>query len=122
MAHGRNKPRILVVDDSRTSRLALLKMLSSVGDFSTVEAENGVKALEILTRQNDIELVLLDIEMPFKSGIDVLKEYVEAKNFFQPSIIVTSAIDDSEIIAEAIDLGAADYLVKPINKRLMAAV
>jgi DNA-binding NtrC family response regulator len=103
--------RILVVEDDIELRSTLLEALEQ-GGFHVVQAEDGVEALDRI-RTNQIDLVLLDVNMPRMNGLDCL---TEIKNY-DPSIIVIvmtaySAIEDA---VRAIKSGAYNYLAKPIK-------
>lgn len=103
--------RILVVEDDIELRSTLFEALEQ-GGFDVLQAENGIEALDKI-RTNQIDLALLDVNMPQMNGLDCL---TEIKNY-DPSIIVIimtaySAIEDA---VRAIKAGAYNYLAKPIK-------
>ena len=108
------KQKILIVDDAEINR-ALLKEILGEG-YEYLEAENGVRAIEILRRRTDIALVLLDLIMPEMDGFDVLR--VMQCHAWQEEIpvIVISAAEDTENIERAYDLGVADYIRRPFER------
>ena len=109
------KMKILIVDDSSVMR-KVIKAAADVLDLETEEAQDGVEALNILEENySDIDLVLLDWNMPGKTGFEVLqeiKENVEYKNI--PVMMVTTEGHKTSIVA-AVRAGADNYLVKPFT-------
>jgi Response regulator containing CheY-like receiver, AAA-type ATPase, and DNA-binding domains len=105
------RTNILIVDDSYTNRVLFRAILEDF-DIEVSEAHNAVKALEML---NDMTptLILLDMCMPVMSGVDFLKELKLTGK--QIPVIVVSVLDDQMFIDEAYELGARDYLVKPVE-------
>ncbi|MFK8075734.1 MAG: SpoIIE family protein phosphatase [Granulosicoccus sp.] len=112
--------KILIVDDIENNRFTLDIMLSVLGKFDVEEAESGPEALEKLN-QTTYDLVLLDIMMPGMTGIEVLEKLDLATSSLNTKFIVVSALQDMEIIVKALELGALDYLPKPIEEALLAA-
>ena len=104
-----SKP-ILVVDDEPIVRESIRDWLKDTG-YQVLTAETGEEALEIIERQ-DFSIMVLDIRLPGKTGITVLKE-VKAQRPWIKSIIIT-AYPSAETTDEAMKLGAVDYLIKPI--------
>ena len=107
--------KILVVDDSSVIR-KIIKASIDVLQMETIEAQDGIDALNILSEKyNEINLVLLDWNMPEMSGYEVL---VEIKNNTQykdiPVMMVTTEGQKSNIVA-AVRAGAANYLTKPFT-------
>ena len=97
--------RVLVVDDSRTLRRILLQELKSLGIENVVQAADGSEALEVL-KSNDIDLMLLDMEMPELDGLEVL-ELLKAEDGLQSlSVIVISGADALEKTIKCIEIGA----------------
>ncbi len=101
--------QILIADDERKDRNIIRILLERcyAGRFHFREAENGEQALEILRREA-VDLLLLDINMPGLSGIDVLHR-LEAR----PYTIMLTAYDHFVYTREALRCGARDYLLKP---------
>jgi len=112
--------RILVVDDIDDNRFTLDLMLSELGDFVVDEAESGAQALGMM-QQNTYDLVLLDIMMPGMTGLEVLEELDLAHTGLTTKFIVVSALQDMQTIVKALELGALDYLPKPIEESILAA-
>ena len=109
------KEKILICDDEEGVRKSLSLILSE--KYSVVFAENGEEALQILKNSADIKVVLLDIKMPRKSGLDVLKE-IKSHNKQLPVIIVTG-YQSVETAAEVIKNGASNYIVKPFDSKVV---
>lgn len=112
--------KILIVDDIENNRFTLDIMLSVLGEFEVDEAESGPETIEKL-QQSTYDLVLLDIMMPGMTGIEVLEKLDLATSKLPTKFIVVSALQDMEIIVKALELGALDYLPKPIEEALLAA-
>ena len=117
---ARHEPgRLLVVDDNKVNRILLARGLE--GDGHTVEtAEHGRQALEKL-RADSFDLVLLDIEMPEMNGYQVLEVCLKDPELRNIPIIMTSSLDEIDSVVKCIELGAEDYLNKPINSVLLRA-
>ncbi|EKD26809.1 MAG: Sensor protein [uncultured bacterium] len=111
--------KILIVDDKEANLLFIKDLIKSFG-FRTVTAKNGRQALEKIDSENP-DLVLLDIMMPEMDGFEVLKQLKQKSILYSLPVVVISAIDDMENIAECIKLGATDYLVKPFHSVLLKA-
>jgi DNA-binding NtrC family response regulator len=103
--------RILVVDDEKLIRWSLRKNLSRSG-YEVLEAENGLQALEVLEEEG-ADLVLLDIRMPEKDGLEVLQHVVEHRP--EIPVILMTAYSSVEGAVDAMKRGAFNYLVKPFN-------
>lgn len=102
--------KILTADDSVFMRKILIDILQSAGYADIIEAENGNEALEKFQAEKP-DLVLLDIIMPEKDGLAVVKEIGQAAN-----VIMVSAIGQESVINEAMASGAKGFVVKPFDK------
>jgi DNA-binding response OmpR family regulator len=103
--------RILFVDDDADLRQIVKDQLAPQG-YVVDEAEDGAKAIAMLEKGN-YPLMLLDINMPEKSGIDVLK-FIKEKGLTCKVIMLTGRVGFS-VATESIKLGADDYITKPFN-------
>src|SRR5258707_15021845 len=105
--------RLLIVDDNEMNRDMLARRLERKG-YVVGLAEN---AKELLTRvkQDAVDLVLLDIEMPEDSGLDALKTLRAAYSAIELPVIMGTAKNQSDDIVRALDLGTNAYLTKPID-------
>ena len=111
---------VLVADDEpHIGRI--IKMKLEQGPFRVTLAFDGRDALEILKREPDIELALLDLMMPYLSGLDVLAAMKEDERLMHvPTIILTAAGQEAQHRL-AMDMGASEFLTKPFSpKRLYA--
>jgi class 3 adenylate cyclase len=111
--------RLLVVDDNKVNRLLLIRSLELQG-HRAVGAENGRVALEMLERE-PFDLVLLDIAMPEMDGFQVLERLLGNPRLRDLPVIVTSAVEGMDSVVRCIELGAEDYLHKPVNPVLLKA-
>ena len=112
------KQKILIVDDSEMNREILTDILED--QYDIIEAENGRRAIEILTeRREEISLMLLDIMMPEMDGFETLA-YIN-KNQWNESfaVMMISADDSPENIKRAYDLGAFDYISRPFDSAII---
>ena len=111
--------RLLVVDDNKVNRLLLGRSLEQQG-HKVATAENGRVALEML-RAQAYDLVLLDMEMPERDGFQVLEQLMADRALRDLPVIVTSSLEGLTNIVRCIELGAEDYLSKPVNPVLLKA-
>lgn len=111
--------RLLVVDDNKVNRLLLARSLEQQG-HRVASAENGRIALDTLRRER-VDLVLLDIEMPEMDGFEVLEALMADAQLRDTPVIVTSSHEDIANVVRSVELGAEDYLAKPVNPVLLKA-
>jgi class 3 adenylate cyclase len=111
--------RLLVADDNKVNRLLMARSLELQGHRVTL-AENGRAALDLLRRET-FDLLLLDIEMPEMNGFQVLEHLKADLQLRDLPVIVTSSLESVENIVRCIELGAEDYLSKPVNPVLLKA-
>jgi len=110
---------ILIADDNRMNRLLLSRGLEQQG-HTVVFAENGREALALL-RQDGFDLLLLDVLMPELDGYEVLAELQRDPHLRDLPVVMTSALDELESVVKCVEMGAEDYLTKPINSVLLNA-
>ena len=111
----------LVVDDSRVNRLVLGRQLTGLG-VEVLEAENGVEALDLLrAHAAAIDVVLLDVMMPELDGYETLAAMKADEAVRHIPVIMVSGVEELDSVVRCIELGATDYLTKPINPRILAA-
>ncbi|MGH1372649.1 MAG: response regulator [Cellvibrionaceae bacterium] len=116
-----DKVSILIVDDNSVNRQVLTFILQD-HYLNLQTADDGVQCLGALQSQH-FDLVLLDLNMPLKSGFDVLEEIQSNKLYHRPAFIVVSADNNPTTISRALKLGASDYVTTPFNRdELMARV
>lgn len=112
------KPRILVVDDEFNNRNILQLLLES--KYEIICVENGRVALAYLAKHS-VDLVLLDIMMPQMDGYEVLKTIRSNPEFNDLPVILISALTSSKNIIEGLELGANDYITKPMDLGIVTA-
>jgi len=105
---------ILIVDDDMRNVFAISKILEERG-IRTSKAQNGLKALEVLQKQSDIDLVLMDIMMPVMDGYETMKKIRKDKKLQNLPIIALTAKAMKEDKQMCIDAGANDYMSKPVE-------
>ncbi len=114
-----NTGRLLVVDDNKVNRLLLGRSLEQQG-YQVDFAENGAQALEQM-HCKPFDLVLLDIEMPEMDGYQVLEKVNGDLQLRDIPVIITSALEELDSVVKCIEMGAEDYLTKPVNPILLKA-
>lgn len=105
---------ILIVDDSEFDRNLLISALPKKGDFNILEAGSGEECQRILS-SNPVDLVLMDVLMPGIDGRELLATVRKKSNPIELPIIMITANTDSSDVVEALQLGANDYITKPVN-------
>ena len=116
--NAQNKPpgvaaRLLIVDDVRENREILRRRFERQG-YVSVEANGGVEALALIARES-FDVVLLDMMMPDLSGLEVLASIRKRFSQGELPVIMVTAKTESEDIVEALNLGANDYITKPVD-------
>ncbi len=104
---------LLLVDDDAMNRDALSRRLERSG-YHVIVAENGAQALDIVSTQG-VDLVLLDVMMPVMSGIETLRHLRARRSIAELPVIMVTANDASRDMVEALELGANDYVTKPVD-------
>ena len=110
---------ILVVDDNRVNSLLLSRGLEQQG-HTVLFAEHGREALDLLRSQH-FDLMLLDVLMPDLDGYQVLAELKLDPHLRDIPVIMTSSLDELDSVVKCVEMGAEDYLPKPINRVLLNA-
>jgi class 3 adenylate cyclase len=111
----------LVVDDSSVNRLVLTRRLEALG-LEVVQAENGMEALERLGADPArIDVVLLDVVMPELDGYETLAAMKADEAIRHIPVLIVSSVEELDSVVRCIELGATDYLTKPINPSILAA-
>jgi two-component system, chemotaxis family, chemotaxis protein CheY len=107
--------RALIVDDSRTMRLILGRIMGELG-FEVVEAANGRRALEQVFAGPPMDVALVDWNMPEMNGYDFLRAVRASRAYaLMPVIMVTTETERSQIL-RALEGGANEYIMKPFTK------
>lgn len=110
--------RILVVDDEENTRIGLSKLLTQEG-YDVLSAANGAEALDCLA-SNKVNLVISDINMPIMNGLNFLREL--SRRFPSINVIMITAYGGVESYLEAMNLGAFEYLHKPVRLDELRAI
>ncbi|MBD7982996.1 response regulator transcription factor [Sporosarcina sp. Sa2YVA2] len=107
---------ILLVDDEERM-LNLIELFLIPQEFKCIKAKSGIKALEILTKEQ-VDLVLLDIMMPGMDGWEVCEKL---RKFSEVPVIMLTARSDKFDLVKGLEIGADDYLTKPFDERELVA-
>jgi len=112
------KKRILICDDEEGVRESLNLILEN--DYKVSFATSGPEAIEYI-KKNPVSLVILDIKMPKMDGLETLKHIKNAKP--DTKVVIATGYKSVETAAEAVKLGASDYIVKPFeSKNVLEAI
>jgi len=116
--------KVLIADDTNTDRLLLKLHLSKLGHH-IIEASNGIEAIEqYILHENDIDLILIDAQMPQLNGFEAVKEIrqIEQERALEwVPVIFLSASAEMEDVEKSISVGGDDYLIKPIQQKVLLA-
>lgn len=114
---------ILIAEDNKVSADLMKAMIESMGINKITIVNDGKEAIEMILSNIKFDLLILDIMMPGINGLDVLKELRREGNNRRSAqahcnfpIMIISALTDSQTVAKGIEMGANDYMVKPISK------
>lgn len=110
---------ILIVDDNRNNRFSLRSLIEEYIDARVIEAECGQKALQELSR-NNVDLIILDVQMEEMDGFDIaslIKKRKKTKDI--PIVFLTACYKNEEFRQRGFEIGAVDYLTKPIDEYLL---
>ncbi len=106
--------KILLADDSHAIRFLVSEILTNAG-FTVVEAEDGQEAIEKTYKENP-DLLILDYEMPKKTGFEVVQEVRSRTGYLHTPIIIFTAVTDKSTKLEGLGLDIDDYLTKPADE------
>jgi len=115
-----NNMTCLIADDYSTARRIIKNALKELG-FSCLEAEDGEEALAIIL-QTPLNLVIADVKMPKKDGLELLEDIRDDNNLKDIPVILTMIEPLEELVNEAEELGMNDYLIKPFDVFTLAKV
>jgi CheY-like chemotaxis protein len=114
-----NMPKILIVEDDENIRAAFAGQLECLG-YETESAQNGKEAVERVQKES-FDLILMDLVMPEMDGFEAIRRIREMRSLSFIPIIVVSAREASDGIEKALELGANDYVVKPVDSTAFKA-
>ncbi len=114
-----SRSRVLLVDDDRQTRLKLTRDLEG-GGFAVSQADGGRAELDIL-QSDSLDLVMLDIMMPEVDGFAVLAEMKANEMTRDIPVVIISAVESQENVERCMQLGAKDYLTKPVEAATLTA-
>jgi PAS domain S-box-containing protein len=112
--------KVLIVDDNPNNLFTLRSLIEKYTDVNVIEADGGEKAVNLALTENDVDLIILDVQMPEMDGFQTASMLkVRKKTRDIPVIFLTAAYKTDEFQQKGYDLGAADYLLKPIDDNLL---
>ena len=110
----------LVIDDSRALRTIIGRILRDMG-LEVVEAGNGREGLTRLRESPDVELVLVDWNMPEMNGLEFIRAVRAQRAYANLRILMVTTETESDQITRALDAGANEYVMKPFTKDILVA-
>jgi len=119
MNSKKEKQLVLLIEDDPTSAELLTEILKNE-NFSVVNASTGNDGL-IALNENDFDAILLDLNLPDMDGVEILKYLYKKPEFFHVAILITSERNEEIDVVLGFELGADDYVQKPIRKRELIA-
>lgn len=112
--------KVLIVDDNPNNLFTLRSLIEKYTDVHVIEADGGEKAVNLALTENDVDLIILDVQMPEMDGFQTASMLkVRKKTRDIPVIFLTAAYKTDEFQQKGYDVGAADYLLKPIDDNLL---
>lgn len=108
------KTKVLVVDDDVVSRMMLMHVISTFGEFDIAEAEDGEQAWELLEAGAQPAIVFSDLRMPRLSGLELLRRMRAAPRHARIPFVLATAASDRETVEQAGDYGACGFIAKPL--------
>lgn len=110
--------RALVIDDSRAMRSILRGILSSL-EFEVDEAADGRQAVEILGRDHDFDIALVDWNLPEMSGLEVVVEVRKDPDLAGMPLLMVTTETEIERVTQALQAGANEYIMKPFDREML---
>ena len=111
--------KALVVDDSRTIRIIIRRILVDLG-YEVCEAGNGVEAMKVLEADKTaVKLVLADWNMPEMNGLELVKQIRQDSSFDSVKVLMVTTETEMEQMASALEAGANEYVMKPFSKDIL---
>jgi len=110
--------RVLVIDDSRAMRSILRGILASL-DFEVVEAADGRQAIDLLNKDRDFNLALVDWNLPEMSGLEVVIEVRKDPGLAGLPLLMVTTETEFERVTQALQAGADEYIMKPFDREML---
>ena len=113
--------KMLIVDDSKAMGTFLASIAQEIS-FATTEARDGREALSLLVRNDPREpfdVALVDWEMPRMNGLEFIQTVRRNRDFAPVKLLMITALNSMERVAEALEAGADDFLMKPVTKEML---
>lgn len=111
--------KALIVDDSRAIRGIIKKMLGEIG-FETVEAAHGMEAIQRLRDAGQVDVMLVDWNMPEMNGLDFVKFMRADSRFASVVLMMVTTETQAEQMAAALEAGANEYVMKPFTEDIIS--
>ncbi|MCM1087867.1 MAG: response regulator [Muribaculaceae bacterium] len=108
------KLKILAVDDNGISLAAIEQVLKD--EFEVIPINSGLRALQYLKKEKP-DLILLDVQMALKDGIETLREIRQREGCKDIPVIMLTSLRDKDTVMESSKLGVEDYVIKPFNRK-----
>ncbi|MCM1144437.1 MAG: response regulator [Blautia sp.] len=108
------KLKILAVDDNGISLAAIEQVLKD--EFDVIPINSGLRALQYLKKEKP-DLILLDVQMALKDGIETLREIRQREGCKDIPVIMLTSLRDKDTVMESSKLGVEDYVIKPFNRK-----
>ena len=112
-ADDKNAPIVLIADDDPAIRLVMRHTMEQEG-YRTVEVANGLEAVQMAVRHAP-DLILMDAVMPEMDGFRATAELLSMPDHQDTPVLIITALDDDQSVSKAFEVGACDYITKPVN-------
>jgi two-component system chemotaxis response regulator CheY len=112
-------PKVLLIDDSRSIRMILKRMMTSLG-FEVLEAENGQVGLNVLAEHNgEVAFIMVDWNMPEMNGLELIRNVRANPDYSDIWIIMVTSESEASHVSTALEDGADEYVMKPFDKDII---
>ncbi len=108
------RKKVLVVDDSFTSRRFIAQGLKAKYKCDVILAEDGAEGLKVMLKESP-DVIILDMMMPFMNGIQVLKTMKKDSKLCNIPVIACTAVEDNSVVKQIIEIGVSKYIKKPVK-------
>ncbi len=109
----------MIVDDSRAMRMMVGKIVCGLG-YQTLEAGDGVEALEVLASSETPTLILVDWNMPRMNGLELVQQLRAQPRFRATTIVMVTTETELDNMARALEAGADEYVMKPFTPEILS--